>query len=264
MMLKQEFDFGGDSVSDAYDSVLVPLLFEPWADHMLQTLPPQRSWSVLDMATGTGIVAQKLARQLEGAGSVIGVDVSSEMLNVASRRCGPNATVVTFIESPAHPLRLNDNSVDAIYCQQGFQFFPAKSAAAKEMYRVLRTGGRIVISTWCPVDECEFFGLICKVLRRLGEDEVADLMSMPFDFMAEEDLVSCFSEAGFENLVVERCEKNLIFDGGIMHACQTVYSTPIAPRRSSLRTMYIEARSITEVYARLVGFLNDYGVDLDH
>jgi SAM-dependent methyltransferase len=234
MSKRQNFDFDGESVPKAYDSILVPVLFEPWAEMLLERLPPQPEWSVLDLATGTGIVAHKLAEKLSRTGSIIGTDVASEMLAVARQRCKKASDTVSFIESSAFPLEFADNSIDAIYCQQGFQFFPDKRSTAHEMYRILRSGGKVAVSTWCPLDQCEFFRLIENALRLCKLDEIAETLSIPFNLMPEDELHSHFAIAGFHSIMLEKCEKDLVFSRGVDQAYETVHATPLAPKLRAL------------------------------
>ena len=135
-----------------------------------------------------------------------------------------------FPQEPAHALPLDDESVDAVCCQQGFQFFPDKSSAAREMRRVLRSGGKRAVSSWCPVDECEFFGIVCGAICECGEDEIAHMMSLPFNFMPEEELLNCFADAAVEGIAIRRCMLDLVFTEGIEQACGSLYATPVAPR----------------------------------
>ncbi len=233
MTAPHSFDFAGPSVSDAYDRVLVPLLFDPWAERLLEQLPPQPAWCVLDLATGTGIVAQRLAER-GAVQSVVGVDVSAEMLAQAKLRCAEHSKSVTFIESPAHPLNVADNRVDAVYCQQGFQFFPNKPAAAREMHRVLKPKGKVAVATWCPIEQCDFFGVICTVLRQCGEQQIAKVMAVPFDHLPEATLAASFTEAGFQSVEVETCAMQLVFPDGVEQALAAVFATPIGPRLREL------------------------------
>ena len=126
MSEKQEFSFGDNSVASAYDNVLVRYLFEPWAVRLIEENQPWEGRRVLDLATGTGIVAQQLAGQVGPGGNVIGIDINSEMLALARKRCADLNSVVKFIECSAHPLDIPSNSIDVVVCQQGFQFFPDK------------------------------------------------------------------------------------------------------------------------------------------
>ncbi|NIU07695.1 MAG: hypothetical protein GWN81_02260, partial [Phycisphaerae bacterium] len=57
----EEFSFGDDAVAESYDDVLVPILFEPWAELLVDEHQPWAGKKILDMATGTGILAQILA-----------------------------------------------------------------------------------------------------------------------------------------------------------------------------------------------------------
>ena len=230
----QEFSFGDNSVASAYDNVLVRFLFEPWAVRLIEENKPWEGRRVLDLATGTGIVAQQLARHVGPGGNVIGIDINSEMLALARKRCADLAPVVRFIECPAHPLDISSNSIDFVVCQQGFQFFPDKLAAANEIYRVLRDGGKVIATTWQPVTECEYFGAICDALNSIGEQELADMMRIPFDYMPETELTAAFEEAGFKNVLLTQQEQDLVIDGEVTDAVRVAYSTPIGPKLSAL------------------------------
>jgi len=234
MSEKQEFSFGDNSVASAYDNVLVRYLFKPWALRLVEDNQPWEGRRVLDIATGTGIVAQQLARQVGPGGNVIGTDINGEMLALAMKRCADSTPAVRFIECPAHPLDIPDNSIDFVVCQQGFQFFPDKLAAAKEIYRVLSDGGKVIATTWQPVTECEYFGAICDALNSIGEPELADMMRVPFDFMPESDLTAAFEAAGFEDVLLRQQEQELVIDGGVTDAIQVAYSTPIGPKLNAL------------------------------
>jgi len=234
MTESRTFNFDSSAIATTYDDVLVPVLFEPWAIRLLEEHPDWEGRCVLDLATGTGIVAQRLAERVGSRGKVIGTDINREMLSLAKKRCAGVIPAMDFIESPAHPLELGVNAVDAIVCQQGFQFFPDRRAAATEMYRVLRKGGRVIASTWRPVAECEFFGAICAALMTIEESEIADMMRVPFDFMPASELASHFASVGFVNVEVNQREQELVFAGGPKHAIDAAYATPIAPKLRAL------------------------------
>jgi ubiquinone/menaquinone biosynthesis C-methylase UbiE len=230
----KEFNFGDDSVANAYDSVLVPILFEPWAVRLVEEYQPWEGRRVLDLATGTGIVAQRLSDRVGPRGKVLATDINGEMLALAAKRCSGLTPAVKFIECPAHPLEISSDSIDFVVCQQGFQFFPDRRAAVREIYRVLRNGGQTVVTTWRPVVECEFFGAICNALTEIGEPEISDMMRLPFDVMPESELVTTFDPAGFVNVRLLQQEQDLVIGGGVAHAIQVAYSTPIAPKLRNL------------------------------
>ena len=230
----QKFSFGDDSVASAYDNVLVPVLFEPWAVRLIKEYGPWEGRRVLDLATGSGIFAQLVAGQVGPGGKVSGTDINSGMLALAKKRCAGLTPEVEFIESPAHPLEISSDSIDFVVCQQGFQFFPDKDAAAREMYRVLCKGGKVIITTWRPVAECQLFESICNALNVIGEPEISDMMRLPFDFMPDSHLTDHFESAGFVNVQLSQQEQGLAIGGGATHAIEVAYATPIRPKLLAL------------------------------
>ncbi len=229
-----EFSFGDDSVAQAYDKYLVPALFDPWAFELIKKNQPWGGKCVLDLAAGTGVVSKHLSQQVGSEGKVTAVDINGQMLNLARKRCESVSVEMEFIESSVDDLSIQDNSIDIVICQQGFQFFPDKNNAAKEIFRVLQGDGKAIITTWCPVEECQFFGSICEALESMGENEISKLMRVPFDFLDQSGLLQPFIVAGFNNVQVSRQEKNLIIEGGIDEAVEFAYATPIGPKLREL------------------------------
>ena len=242
-------DFDSQSVALGYDRVLAPTLFEPWADRLIREHGPWKGQRVLDLATGTGVVAQRLA---EAGCDVVAADINAQMLARARERCAPT---VRFVESAAHPLLLADGSVDVVVCQQGFQFFPDKMAAAREIQRVLCENGRIVVSTWRPVADCRIFGALCDALDSIGEPDIAAKMRIPFDHLRPEELHAPFAAAGFANMDLRRKELELTFPGGVAQAIEFAYATPIGPLLHALPAGR-QAR-FRELYSNLVRNLGD-------
>lgn len=54
----QQFSFDGGGIAAKYDEILVPVMFGPWSEMLLAQVPPQPHRRVLDVATGTGVVAE--------------------------------------------------------------------------------------------------------------------------------------------------------------------------------------------------------------
>lgn len=223
----QNFSFGGGSVATSYDNGLVPLLFDPWASKLVDGLSSLAGSRVLDLATGTGIVAQYLAREVGAAGKVLAADISTDMLDLAKRRCASAGEIVSFIECSADALRCPDESVDLVTCQQGFQFFPDRDLSAREIYRVLRPEGSVVVTTWRPVTECRYFGTICLALEAMDRPDLAEKMRIPFDHMPTLDLIGHFVRAGFVEVEVGRHVMPLVMERGPSEAVETAYSTPV-------------------------------------
>ncbi len=107
-------------------------------------------WIVLDLACGTGNYARAIAKSLdEERGFVIAVDISWSMLRKASKYREEEGVVnLHFVRASAEKLPLIDGQMDAAHCTGAFHLFPNKREALKELHRVLKVGGRLVIGTF--------------------------------------------------------------------------------------------------------------------
>lgn len=99
---------------------------------------------VLDVGCGTGEEAGRIAEQVGPGGSVVGLDLSHDMIDVARRRTTPHETLA-FQIGDAQVLPFDDASFDACRAERLLLHVANPSRALSEMARVTRSGGRIVI-----------------------------------------------------------------------------------------------------------------------
>lgn len=231
-----KFDFANNSIATAYDQVLVPLLFEPWTTRLITENKPWSGKYVLDLACGTGAVTKQLLNHVTCKGKVFALDLNEEMLAINKKKFEELGCedVIEFIHASAEKIPIEDNTLDTVICQQGFQFFPDKHKAAREIYRILNKGGELVISTWLPVSECEIFGMLCETLEEIEEKELSQLMRIPFDYMQKDELKTVFTKAGFNTIKIEKQSMNLHLPEGVNQALAFVYGTPIGPKLKAL------------------------------
>jgi ubiquinone/menaquinone biosynthesis C-methylase UbiE len=123
----------------------------------LAILPPlagvRRNHRVLDLACGPGFVALEFAKH---AREVVGVDLTAEMLKKArglARREG--ITNVTFRRADVNRLPFPDGSFDVVVTRASFHHFPAPGRVLKEMARVMKRNGRMLISDNTSKDDPE-------------------------------------------------------------------------------------------------------------
>lgn len=183
-----------------YERHFVPAIFGPWAAELLRRVAPRPGERVLDLACGTGAVARQAAPIIGATGSIVGLDLSSGMLQVARALPPPAGASITWLEGPAEALPFPEAEFDAVFCQQGLQFSPDRPAVAREMRRVLRPGGRAGISVWQGIDQQPVIAAFDSVTERyLGTPSD----NTPFSFGSAESLRKLLDDAGFREVVIE-------------------------------------------------------------
>jgi ubiquinone/menaquinone biosynthesis C-methylase UbiE len=190
--------FDAGTVPDAYERYLVPPIFKPWANALVDFANVSAGQVVLDVASGTGVVAAVAANRVGDAGRVVATDVSAAMLGVA----GAAHPLIETIATAADELAVGDSSFDVALCQQGFQFLSDRPAAAQAMKRVLRSSGRVAVAVWKSGLSLEPFDVYRRVLERQGLPEPFP-RAYAYDFsMSPGDLEEVLTAAGFTDVEV--------------------------------------------------------------
>jgi SAM-dependent methyltransferase len=116
-------------------------------DHCVRRLAPKPGERILDVATGTGWTSRLLAAR--GA-KVTGVDIAAELLAAARMKGQSNGLAIEYELGDAEALPFADATFDAITSTFGVMFVSRPEAAASELARVCRPGGRIALTAWRP------------------------------------------------------------------------------------------------------------------
>jgi len=196
---------------EAYDHI-VAHVFEPWARDIVERLSPKQGSTALDIACGPGTVTLLLAETVGPAGRVIATDISPAMLAIGRAKPAPGAPI-EWVESPAAPLSVEDDSVEGIVCQQGLQFFPDKTASLAEMRRVLTPDGRAIVSMWTAAEEQDLFGNVQAAVASAWSAELGERYKGPF-LMTGEEGAERAKAAGFANIELERVTLPVRLEGG--------------------------------------------------
>jgi ubiquinone/menaquinone biosynthesis C-methylase UbiE len=137
------------------------------------------------------------------------------MLEVAkSKPCSPESAPITYIESPAAPLAVENAAFDFVVCQQGLQFFPDRLAALSEMRRALKPGGQVAIAVWSQIDGNPFYAALHRALRESVPGDLADRLLAPFSGPDVKVLKNVIETAGFHEINVRSVTLPLTFEGG--------------------------------------------------
>jgi len=119
-------------------------VYRPAHDEVIATLSAHGARKVADIACGTGILADRIARELN-PDEIYGVDMSDGMLAKARAR----SSDVAWRKGPAERLPFEDRALDAVVTTSAFHFFD-QSAALGEFHRVLASGGLAAVATLSP------------------------------------------------------------------------------------------------------------------
>lgn len=128
-----------------YDTQVVQhWVYRPAQDEMVALVTKHASRRVADIGCGTGILADRIAREVRPE-AIYGVDFSDGMLAQAARR----SASVQWLTAPAEQLPFDDGSLDAVVSTSAFHWFN-QPAALREFHRVLAPGGFAAVATLSP------------------------------------------------------------------------------------------------------------------
>jgi ubiquinone/menaquinone biosynthesis C-methylase UbiE len=238
-----------------YERYQVPSVFEPLARVLLRRAALRPGQRVLDVACGTGILTRLAAPILGDGGSIVGVDLSGEMLDVARARAPAADARIDWHQVDAASLPFPDAEFDVVLCQQGLQFMPDKPTALAEMYRVLKPGGLLGVCVWCSIENSPLHAAIAEwAASRIGR-EVAARFSAPFSFGEPASLRSAISAAGFKSVEVQIDTVTRRLLGAETSVPGLLASTPIAGDIAALDEARL-ADLVGEVSAKLERFMD--------
>ena len=169
-------------------------IFERYGGRLLELLRPSPGDRLLDVGTGTGLVALRAVAWVGRSATVTGTDFAAPMVTLATQAAKEqDADGVTFCQMDAEQLDFPDASFDAVTCAFALFQFPDMIGALAEMQRVLKPGGRLGLSNWGP----GYFSPIASLQRDLFKEyRLRPLLTNPIAFRPDE-LQAMLCAAGF-------------------------------------------------------------------
>ncbi|HWZ65063.1 MAG TPA: methyltransferase domain-containing protein [Steroidobacteraceae bacterium] len=189
--------YGWDLAASEYETLWQAQLRDAQQAALAATVPASGE-HVLDVACGTGLVAFAAARAIGPRGAVLGTDISGEMVAAASSRAEALGLAnVRFARMDAEALELPDASFEVAVCALGLMYVPSPEQALRELWRVLRPGGRLGLAVWgerarCgwsevfPIVAAEVSSEVCPLFFRLGQADVLAQLCRDTGFRAIE------------------------------------------------------------------------------
>ncbi len=169
---------------------------------------------VLDLGCGTGYPALLAAQAVGKEGSVLGLDLADEMLDVARRKAGAlGLSNVTFERADAARLPFDSSSWDSIISRFCLMFLPDVPKGVAEIARVLKPGGFLVAAVWSSPEKNPYLRIPIDVLKTfLTIPPPAPEQPGIFRLAKAGDLAGIVSRAGLSVMAEDEVEGESYFD----------------------------------------------------
>ena len=158
-------------------------------EHCVLRLDPQPGERILDLSTGTGWTSRIVARR--GAW-VVGADIAEDLLNAARARAHSEGLSIEYQLGDAEQMPFASASFDAVVSTFGVMFASRPEAAASELARVVRPGGRIALTTWAA--DGNVFGMF-RVMRPYMPVPTDQAPPSPFAWGRQDRVLELLGEA---------------------------------------------------------------------
>ena len=191
------------SIPKLYDSHLVPLIFEGFAEDLARRVAALSPGVVLETAAGSGVVTRSLAAKLAATARYVVTDLNQPMLDHAADRQGEDRRL-HWQQADALALPFQDAVFDVVCCQFGVMFFPDRVKGYREAKRVLKPGGTFVFNVWDRIEENEFANEVTAALADVFPDDPPRFLARtPHGYHDEKLIKDELSLAGFSHVSIE-------------------------------------------------------------
>jgi ubiquinone/menaquinone biosynthesis C-methylase UbiE len=237
----------------AYDEVLVPRVFEPWARRLCDQLGLAPGDAVLDVACGPGSLSRVASECVGVGGRVTACDLSPAMLALARAKPPvPDGAAIEYLEARADDLPVSCAAYDFVTCQQGLQFFGDRPAAVAQMHRALRPGGCVGIAVWTEIAHSPAMGAVADAIEEVAGAELADrYRDGPWGFPDGGPLAELLEQAGFLDVRVSKHVLPVTYEDGAEQLYRTLAASGIVEQLSKLADE--QQQQLADALTRITG-----------
>ena len=239
--------------------------WERYGRRTVEQLRLRPGLTILDLACGTGASALPAAEAVGPTGRVVAVDVADQLLALARTKAKDRGLdQVEFRTADMTRLGLVDASFDAVVCVFGIFFVPDMQALVAELWRLVRPGGKLAITTWGPNLFEPMYSAFDQALQGERPDLVSDFR--PWDRLTEvhavEKLlaesgptaVEVMAEEGQQALASPESWWSVVLGSGLRAAVETMGPASAARVRAHnlafIRAQGVESITTNVIYAR--------------
>lgn len=166
-----------DELVRTHEQYLVPAIYMQWASRVAEIAEIEFGQDILDVACGTGTLA--IAAHLETGlkGKVVGLDVNEKMLAAARR----HSQAIEWKLGDAASLPFEKNRFDRVMSQFSLMFISNRVATIKEMLRVCKPDGLVILAIWGPLPQASAYAELIKLIGQFCGDLAAKKLALPWD-----------------------------------------------------------------------------------
>src|SRR3989440_2243517 len=201
---------------------------EPYGFDLLARVDPKIRDRCLDIATGPGEPAMSIARMVGLDGRVVGIDLSENMVGLATRIAKegriPN---VEFRAMDAEKIDFPAESFDLAVSRFGFQIFTHPEIVAKEAFRVLVPKGRIGVTVWSSGEQGRAIHAGVGPMLEVAEPDETGYLPTPYELGGPGEMVKLFEDAGFHETKEVRKTHTMAFKDEDEYIDLFVEGTPL-------------------------------------
>ena len=221
---------------------------------------PKPGERVLDVACGTGVVTRLIVPHVGDTGQVVGLDLNAGRLAVARSLSLASGIRIEWREGDVGKLPYSDAVYDLVFCQQGFQFFPDRLIAMREIFRVLVPSGRLAFNVWRSIEHQPGALAMAEALGRHVSAEASAFRHTPFALGEAEAIEAPMREAGFRDVVIRPTVKTVRFPSPESFTIR--YIAGIAPLARMVSEVHENARTelLKDVSSALQSYVDDEGL----
>lgn len=211
-------------IHESYDSMNTILslgIDKKWReDAAKETVMNKKIYKVLDLATGTGEFALAIRRAADNAGknvSIVGSDFNKSMLKIAKSKIEGKKSNIRFERGDVLNLRFKNDSFDVITCTFAMRDFDDLGKFAKEIYRVLKRDGKIVLVDMSKPDSgimkylFQIYFNIMIIEGMLVDKDAYSFLVSSIKTFDKANLLKLIKKAGFKDVKISYLKSQVAF-----------------------------------------------------
>jgi ubiquinone/menaquinone biosynthesis C-methylase UbiE len=234
-----------DKIAPAYDATNTPT--QMWlGDESVRRAGLQAGMKFLDVAAGSGALALPAARR--GA-RVLATDQSAAMLELLNQRARREGLAIETQVMDGQALALPDKSFDMVGSQFGVMLFPDMPKGVREMTRVVRDGGKVLMTVYGDPRKIDFFSFLLSAIQRVRPDFTGPPMDpppLPFQLHDPARLRRELVNAGLQNIDVESITETMECESGQSLWNWLIASNPIVEEVLTCLDLTESERSVVQ------------------